>query len=288
MKRLIKRFTSSIHVTWILIIITILSYFTNARTTFTDFLIKLGVSNHTVIDIILIVFLALIFSVILVVYEYLKSKYTNSYLLNYENINTIYFSPDGSGERIVDFQQIRANAKKTIYVMGVGMTYFSSDLSFLRKLLENGMKVRLLIQDPAIFNCHKKDRSLDLLNVNETHFDEYFSRIGYCSDISSSKKRLYEFIKNRKESKDDNGSIELRSYPYLLPLNYTMADEKENGAVLLEFIIPFSDHRMRTKIVKSDNKEMYDFIVKDLEAIWFRSIEVITDEVITDEVIADK
>lgn len=278
MKRLIKRFTSSIHVTFILVIISSLSYFADARTNFTDFLTKLGITNKTSIDLLLILLLALSFSAILVLYEFVKSKFTNSYLLNYENINTIYFSPDGSGERIVDFQQVRAGAKKTIYVMGVGMTYFSSDLSFLRKLLGNNIKVRLLIQDPAIFTENQQgEESSKIFNVNTDHFDDYFSRTGYCNDIKSSMGRLDKFIKTRKETKNDNGSIELRSYPYLFPLNYTMADEKENGSILLEFIIPFSDHRMRTKIVKSENPEMYNLIIEDLEAIWSRSDEVIKD-----------
>jgi len=169
---------------------------------------------------------------------------------------------DASGERIQAFRELRSRAKKSILVMGIGLTYFSADLSFLESLLERDLTVRLLMIDPDI---------VSKIFIKQELFDEYFNRRGYSEEVRSSLNRLIDFIQRRKKQAK-KGKIFLKKYSYFIPMNVTIVDEKhKNGQMLIEFCLPFSEWRLSSFFSLSQHKEFFETISNRVEELWNKS-----------------
>lgn len=184
---------------------------------------------------------------------------------------------DASGERIRAFRELRSRAKNSMLVMGIGMTYFSADLSYLKSLLERGLTVRLLMIDPDIISTTPSDKSSYF--IKEELFDNYFEREGYSKEVRISLSRLKNFIQKRKnQRKKMKGKVILKKYPYFIPMNVTIIDERdENGQMLIELCLPFSDWRVSTLLSSSQHKKFFETINNSVEELWNRSVTVIAD-----------
>lgn len=188
----------------------------------------------------------------------------------------VTLEPDGAGTRIDDFRSLRAQALSSLYVMGVGMTLFSSDVTLMRMLLRRRLSVRLLMIDPDVI-ARSKTRRLRQdsasVSITEKAFSAFFSRTGYASDIRTSLSRLKERV-SEVAALEGAGSIELRIYPYFLPMNFTAIDEAGNGKILVEFCLPFSDQRLRMLFLKQRDKKVFDSIMENCEKLWNMSTRV--------------
>ena len=130
--------------------------------------------------------------------------------------------------------------------------------------------------DPEIISTSRSRRakkdSPDF-SVMDVSFNSFFSRTGYADEVHSSFSRLKERVSDvRNEA--GSGSIELRTYPYFLPMNFTAIDEEHSGEVLLEFCLPFSDQRLRMLLSKSRDNELFTRLMENCEDLWNMSTPV--------------
>ena len=185
---------------------------------------------------------------------------------------------DASAERIGAFRDLRSKAKNSMLVMGVGMTFFSSDLNYLNNLLERGLIVKLLMINPDIISSTPNDKSSYF--IKSKLFEDYFERQGYSTDVRTSLNRLTDFIEKRKELKTrEKGKVILKKYSYFIPLNVTIIDEKtEKGQILIEWCLPFSDWRLNSFLSSQQHKEFFEIINNSIERLWKGSEMVIADD----------
>jgi hypothetical protein len=118
------------------------------------------------------------------------------------------------------------------------------------------------------------------ISIKKNLFDKYFSRQGYSNDVKTSYKRLVDFIRKRKADKNRIGQIELRTYPYLIPMNVTIVDEsdkRERGELLIEWCLPFSEMRMHNRLSQSTDSDMFKVIKHTTEELWEKSRKVVDD-----------
>jgi len=167
-------------------------------------------------------------------------------------------------------------------VMGIGMTNFSSDLTYLKTLLEKDLKVRLLMIDPEIISQPNQEPNEDYSTIIKSNlFDDYFNRQGYNADIRSSFSRLRTFILERKKIQNKKGIVFLEKYPCFIPMNVTIIDEKsdkkDSGRMLIEWCLPFSDWRISNRLSSSQHKEFFKVINKTIQKLWDKSDMVIDD-----------
>jgi len=185
---------------------------------------------------------------------------------------------DGAGTRIDEFRSLRAQAQHSLYVMGVGMTLFSADVTLMHSLISKGLSIRLLMIDPVVIASSRRRRaqkdSPDV-SIMEDSFSSYFSRKGYGNDVRSSLSRLKERVAEAGKAAGA-GSIELRTYPYFIPMNFTAVDESHSGKVLLEFCLPFSDQRLRMLFSKRHDGELFARVMENCEGLWTLSTHVIS------------
>jgi len=121
---------------------------------------------------------------------------------------------------------LRSDAKDSMVVMGIGMTYFSSDFSYLKTLLAKDLKVRLLMIDPEIISQPNQEPNEDYsIIIKSNLFDDYFNRQEYSADIRLSFSRLRTFILERKKIQNKKGIVFLEKYPCFIPMNVTIIDE---------------------------------------------------------------
>ena len=167
-------------------------------------------------------------------------------------------------------------------IMGIGLTFLSNDLRYMKVLLEEDLTIRLLMIDPDIivstssFNPNNNPSVV----IESSLFDSYFDRRGYSQDIRTSYKRLVVFILGRKKIENKKGRISLRMYPYFVPINVTMVDESirnKRGRMLIEWCLPFSDWRMSTRLSHSQDKSFFEVISGNIEELWGKSKTVIDD-----------
>lgn len=191
-------------------------------------------------------------------------------LMSFQSCTKATLSPDGSGERTSEFQNLRAEARVSIFSMGIGMTQFSSNLSLLDKLVDDKLQVRLLMMDSGILIQHQGKMSNEVA-VTGNYFSRYFSREAYDSDLSSSLRRLRAYVNDeRKPQRSDQ--VDLRLYPHFLALNFTAVDEAtKDGKILLEFCLPFTDMRVRMLFTRQEHQQAYDVVIDWVERLWKRS-----------------
>lgn len=191
-------------------------------------------------------------------------------LVSQDTVSMVTLEPDGAGTRIDDFRSLRTEATRSLYVMGVGMTLFSVDITLMRTLLKRGLSVRLLMIDPSVIATSRSQRARkDSPNVSmmEESFSSFFSRKGYGSDVRASLSRLRELVAGAG-TLEGAGSVELRIYPYFLPMNFTAIDESIGGKILLEFCLPFSDQRLRMLLSKKRDGKLFGRVIENCERLW--------------------
>ncbi|MHA2245390.1 MAG: hypothetical protein ACXADY_10530 [Candidatus Hodarchaeales archaeon] len=266
----------------ICMIISFLSYFTPVRTYFTNLLTDVGVDNPVLKEILVIAIFALIIIIIYFILGWIlglifeeKGKYY------FESTVNISCSSDALGMRISDFEELRSKAKKSILIMGIGCTFLSKQLSILSKQLDKNISIRLLMIEPEIItsssNKTLKDRNVI---IKDKFIEDYFKTSGYPQDIKTSYNRLYNYIMSRKNIKYRKGEIKLSTYSSLISLNLTAIDEQDkftNSELIVEFVLPFSDKRIRMKISEKDQPELHGHCLHSIEELWNQSNLIISD-----------
>jgi hypothetical protein len=160
--------------------------------------------------------------------------------------------------------------------MGVGMTFISADATHMHALLRRGLSVRFLMIDPAVIATSRNrraERNSPSVSIMEEAFDALFSRKGYGHDVRTSLSRLREIVASVKAMKKV-GSVELRVYPYFLPMNFTAIDERRNGEILIEFCLPFSDQRLRMLFSQQHDGQVFERVMENCERLWNLSARV--------------
>lgn len=245
----------------------ILSYFVDLREEIKIFLNWLGIKSNFMIDILsvclLIIFIMGIFSIL----KFLIDRNTRKKLSIYDSsVGTVLWA-DAAGERIREFQELRADAKNSMIVMGIGMTFFSKDMRNLEALLDKNITVRLLMIDP--------DSITDVIG-----FNNFFSRPGYDIDVRTSYNRLLNYISERRKVINRKGRVYLKTFSFLLPMNVTVIDERTSdngGRMLIEWCFPYSDWRLSSRYSRLKDDEMFDTMMKNIEDLWVNSRRVAAD-----------
>ncbi len=243
---------------------------------------RVGISNDTVADIVLAIIVGLFLFILSFIINLVIERQHKQLLIAYHGSLATIISSGSSGDRIRDFQLLRSQAHDSILVMGIGMTYFSTDRSYLKALLDKGLSIRLLMINPDIIvqnisSCKTKYSIV----IEQKLFDSVFIRPGYTTDVRTSFERLCQFIEDRKSDKVRKGRIELRTYPYLILMNVTMIDEhieKRDGQMLIEVCPPFSDNRMRIRVSESSDKKMFHILLRAVEELWGKSDVITSDD----------
>lgn len=243
-------------------------------------------------ELIVVVLILLPISVLFLIWTIIITKRRNKTLI-------IAIDNDSRGQRIEDFQVLREHAKKDILIMGIGMSAVSTDDS-IKKIVRNGINVKFLIMDPDILiNAdpllyEEKDeqqlklKKYELLSamvkdkkmlINTNGFDKYYNKVEYRNVIETSIKNIQNMIERQKKRLEEadsgeiqEGEIELRKYPYHVPMNVTISDIKtENSKMVAEFCLPFTNERIRTKL---DNGPVKELIEKQIWQLWVEAKKV--------------
>jgi len=259
-----------------------LSYFTGLRAFMQGVCNSIGIYPNWAIELLTFCILVLLIVVAASISGYLIDKhYRRSLRIYGRSVESVLWG-DATGERIGEFQRLRSDAKNSMLIMGIGLTFLSNDLRYMKVLLEEDLTIRLLMIDPDIivstssFNPNNNPSVM----IESSLFDSYFARRGYSQDIGTSCKRLVDFILDRKKIENKKGRISLRMYPYFVPINVTMVDESiknKRGRMLIEWCLPFSDWRMSTRLSHSQDKSFFEVISGNIEELWGKSKTVIDD-----------
>lgn len=260
----------------------ILSYFSDIRNGIQQALNLVGIESNLVASIVTFGVVLLVLIVLLSIIGYLIDRRYRKKLRIYSSSVESVLWQDAAGERIKEFQELRSDAKDSMLVMGIGMTFFSADLTYLKTLLKKDLKVRLLMINPEIISRPSQEPNEDYSTIIKSNlFDDYFDRQEYSADIRSSFNRLRTFILERKKIQNKKGITSLKKYPYFIPMNVTIIDEKsakkDSGRMLIEWLLPFSDWRISSSLSSSQHKEFFKIINKNIQKLWDKSNMVIDD-----------
>ena len=225
--------------------------------------------------IILVIATTLVVYLAFVLIDLLNKRSCRSIVDSITMVPIVTIAADGSHDRIGDFRKLRADARSSIYVMGIGATYFSSDTTLLKGLLARNLTVRVLVMSPSVIKMPEKREPAKASNsfamrVMADVFDMFFARAKYSSDVKSSSERLTVLAQELK-SADSAVQLEVRAYPYFLPFNFTAIDIEKGGKVLLEFCIPFSDQRLRMLFSAKEHSDAFKRVIDCAEDLWNKS-----------------
>lgn len=189
-----------------------------------------------------------------------------------KKIGIIDFSSNfkNTGLRLTDYEDIRRDSKKTILIMGVGMTNISQNESYLQEQLDKNINIRILMINPEIVNNTNQNESGFFITTQK--YNDYFGRMGYSQESKASYYRLKTFIANYNNQKNKTGSIEMRVYSSLYPINLTVRDENEpDSKLVVEFCFPMTTNRFRFVVEKSNDEGLFKMAMKSIEEIWQKS-----------------
>lgn len=195
------------------------------------------------------------------------------------------------------FEVLKRKAKRSILVMGMGITNIRAD-HIDERFLRKGIDVRLLMMDPNILLSHfdfqehasngrtfcAPPEAFDVL-LKEKHIDDYFHREEYFSDVANSYKRLKKFtletLKRERENPTPHfGKLEMRVFNSFIPMSITAVndalpdDTDEQKEFIAEFLLPFSAKRIMLPFSRTTNKVIYDTFMKSIAAVWKRAVSV--------------
>ena len=174
---------------------------------------------------------------------------------------------DVCGARIDAFQRLRASAKYSILIMGIGMTFIANDLEYIENLLRRDIKVELIMVSPEVFTGKNKRHM-------EKTFDDYYQRTNYAEAIRIAHGQIKSFIERRKGMKNKKGRIALRTYDVFLPMNVTVVDKNR---MLIEWCLPFSDWRINTEFT-SDCRGAFGEVLKGIDNLSERRSTLVVDD----------
>jgi len=257
----------------------ILSYFGGFRRGVASVLGRANVQSDWAVDVVtLCVFTALLSVLLWAVQRIIATRQRTRVQILDTSMQMVLWS-DAAGERIREYQDLRSSAKRSMLVMGIGMTFLSTDLKYVEHLLDQDRQVRLLMMDPDVVTDPFRLVKPGQCTVERGLFDSYFRRKGYARDLRTSYDRLVSFIVERSRSSDRKGAISLRKYPYLVPMNVTMVDEHEarHGHMLVEWCLPFGDWRMSARMSQSEHAGQFRLFRDSIEELWRRSERVVHD-----------
>lgn len=271
---------------WIVILAflaSILSYFTGFRSGVEQLLHSVGIESKLVIDIVTFaVSLLLLVALLSIAGYFIDRRYRKRLHIYTGSVESVLWQ-DASGERISEFQKLRSDAENSILVMGIGLTFFSKDLSYLETLLAKGLMIRILMIDPDIISQTRRTPKRGYghsITIESSLFNDYFVRPGYDADIKTSFNTLKGFVSKRKKVENKRGQVSFKKYRYFIPMNVTIIDESNKsgrGRMLLEWCLPFSDWRMGSRLSLSERREFFEIVIKKMEELWDTSEMVIDD-----------
>lgn len=178
-----------------------------------------------------------------------------------------------TGMRLTDYEDIRKDSKKTILIMGVGMTNISQNESYLQEQLDRNINIRLLMLNPEVVNNTNKTELGFLITTQK--YNDFFARTGYSQESKTSFSRLKNFVANYNNQKNKKGTIEMRVYSSIYPINLTVRDENEPDAELVfEFCFPMTTNRFRFIVKKDNPNNLFSISMKSIEEIWQKAIVV--------------
>lgn len=178
-----------------------------------------------------------------------------------------------TGLRLTDYEEIRKESKKSILIMGIGMTNISQNESFLLEQLNRNIKIRILMINPEVVNNVQQDQLGFYITTQK--FNDFFGRLGYSQESKASFYRLKNFVTNYNNQRSKNGSIEMRVYSSFYPINLTVRDENETDAKLVvEFCFPMTTNRFRFVVRKDNEEDLFSIAMKSIEEIWLRSTPI--------------
>ena len=129
--------------------------------------------------------------------------------------------------------------------------------------IKNGLVEKKNIKEKAA--CKKECKSLlSLYNVliDVVHFNKYFDTVtDYRGIIAQSYKDLTR-IKNSITQKCGEDSFELKTSNSFIPISMTITDaDSEDGKMIVEFHLPFTQFKALFEIHKTNNKDLFDVFV---------------------------
>jgi len=135
--------------------------------------------------------------------------------------------------RVQSYKILRASAKKSIFVVGIGMRHIVSDELSILEQLNRGIAVRMMCLEPSFIRATGAE---NLFNQFFALKDHPLSSADYLSAIEGAIGRLEKLIAGA-EARNAAGSIELRTYSYFPSTNMTCVDESgADGRMVLELV----------------------------------------------------
>jgi hypothetical protein len=124
-------------------------------------------------------------------------------------------------QRVAFYKALRASARKTIFIFGIGMRRIASDLDSLASQLNDGIHIRVMCLDSTFV------REQGVQKIYNSFFSEDLREDGvnsYLDQADRSIARLVEFIR-KPDTRRAPGKIELRAYAFFPTTNMTCIDE---------------------------------------------------------------
>lgn len=108
--------------------------------------------------------------------------------------------------------------------------------------------------------------------INVIHFNEYYVT---ATDYKERIKNSYDSLKRIRNSiaeKHGQNIIDLRVADSFMPMSLTIVDASyENGRMVVEFHLPFTQYKVLFELNRSDNKELFEVFVNFYNVIWTRT-----------------
>ncbi len=194
---------------------------------------------------------------------------------------------DSDGKRIKEFQYLRAQAKKDVLIMGIGLSGVSKDINSIEEFLQSGKNITFLIMDPDVLvespitsaddemKAHQSNLLQQFQNtkitIDDKKFSEFYLTDNYRENIKTSVRNLQNLVERQKKRRDEytgkwkEGTIAVYKYTYYIPLNVTISDMKESHSkLIIEFCLPFSTKRIRARFSHGRVKEMIENQIEEL------------------------
>lgn len=278
-----KKTLSNVISAIIILVCTLASFFTELKNVFVGFVNKsFKISNQVFAETIAFIIILLIFIAIYMIIVFIRKKY---FILRQQTLH-MAIDADSRGRRISDFQSLRENARNEVLVMGVGMSNVSTDTNNMIKLLNRNVNIKLLLVSPDIIidDNGEVPKTIENIVLTNTAFSEYFNKTNHKAVVKKSIENFSTLISARKQLRQSNiqngnhspiGSVELRVYPYFVPMNVTISDmHTPHSELIAEFCIPFTNNRFRTKLKNGETKKI---IEEQISTLWNKSILVDKD-----------
>ncbi len=181
--------------------------------------------------------------------------------------------------------------KKTYNVFGNGLAALIEKHAFINKLLCNNVNINICMIDPEVicddkckkhyseyskimnldhpdmekFNEHIKgffetaDHLMEI-SVKRNYLRGYYNaKFDYSTQINASYISLEQIIQNAPEYVQDRiGQFAFYTIKSFLPMSITIIDEEEeDGEMIVEYYLPYTDKRMLIYVKKTDSPEVF-------------------------------